>query len=96
VFWFKAHLAGASSAQVPWAWQDTSIKLLEETSTPTVISIPVPINTKSPIAIVKQALTQSKTPQQAVGTFFAFREGKKTLPKVDVAFTYLILYKFWC
>ncbi|PMD14530.1 hypothetical protein NA56DRAFT_693937 [Hyaloscypha hepaticicola] len=66
VFWFKAHLAGALSAQVPWAWQDTRIKLLQETSMPTVISIPVPINTKSPIPIVKQALTQSKTPQQAI------------------------------
>ena len=77
VFWFEAHLAEASSAQVPWAWQDTSIKLLEETSMPTVINIPMPINTNSPIPVVKQALSQSKTPQQTVGTFFCIPRRKR-------------------
>jgi hypothetical protein len=77
VFWFKAHLAEASLAQVPWAWQDTSIKLLEETSRPRVINIPVPINTKSTIP-VKQVLTQSKTPQQTVGTFCIPRRKKNS------------------
>jgi hypothetical protein len=73
VFWFKTHLAGSSSGQGPWAWQDTSIKLLEETSIPTVIKVPIPTNTKIPGPVIKQVLTPSKTPQQKVSIFYSFQ-----------------------
>jgi hypothetical protein len=78
VFWFKTHLTGAPSpAQLPWAWQDTSIKLFEGNSTPKVINIPVPATTKSavpvsPIPVVEDVLTSSVTPQQKVSIFLSF------------------------
>lgn len=39
VFWFKRQLA---VGQYPWTWQDTSIKLLEESSSPTAVKLQVP------------------------------------------------------
>lgn len=44
VFWFKRQLAAET---YPWSWQDTSIKLLEEASTPTALSINVPSHTNA-------------------------------------------------
>ena len=70
VFWFKTHLAGTTPAQLPWAWQDTSIKLLEDNSISTIIKIPIPLSIpvtpQSPVPVVKDVLTPSKTPQQKV------------------------------
>lgn len=84
VFWFKTHLAGGTpSAQLPWAWQDTSIKLLEDTPTPMVMKIPVPIQTKSPVPVVKDVLTPSKTSQQKVLIFSSFQQSIRFLAAVD-------------
>jgi hypothetical protein len=80
VFWFKTHLKGTpSSAQLPWAWQDTSIRLLEETSIPKVLKIPVPENAKSPVPVVNHVLTPSKTPQQMVSFFSSSFQCSKVL-----------------
>lgn len=67
VFWFKRHLAGASSGQLPWAWQDTSIKLLEEPTGPIMMKVPIPASIKVPVPVIKDILTPSKIPQQNVG-----------------------------
>jgi hypothetical protein len=68
-----------SSAQLPWAWQGTSIRLLEETYIPKVLKIPVPENAKSPVPVVDDVLTPSKTPQQKVSFFSSSFQCSKVL-----------------
>ncbi|TVY53885.1 hypothetical protein LCER1_G004426 [Lachnellula cervina] len=56
VFWFQKQLIAGQ----PWMWQDTSIKLLEELSTPTVIKLHVPAPTNG---ASKDIASQPASPQ---------------------------------
>ncbi|TVY27490.1 hypothetical protein LHYA1_G003227 [Lachnellula hyalina] len=62
VFWFKKHLMVGQ----PWTWQDTSIKLLEELSTPAVIKLHVPPPTNGASKDIAPPTTLPEAPTEAL------------------------------
>lgn len=62
IFWFKRHLGNEQAGRDSWAWQDTSIKLLEEKKA-AIINHAVPVMTPAlPIPPVTQPVIQPVPP----------------------------------